>query len=105
MRTLDRIIAWWWRGKSWVDTSTIRRRKPLLDGRRIISLGEENISIVYDELTFILFFARHGATAAIPSEFRGSDAFAAMETERMQNEWGKRGDERLSLSNKTSYAS
>lgn len=88
-------------------------KEPLLDGGEsrggcIISLGEENISIVYDdddELTFILFFARHGATAAIPSEFRGSDAFAAMETERMQNEWGKRGDERLSLSNKTSYAS
>lgn len=53
-----------------------RRRKLLFENREEVE--DENISIVYDdELTFILFFARHGATAAIPSEFRGTDAFAA----------------------------
>lgn len=54
------------------SSSTIRRRKSLFENREEVE--DENISIVYDdELTFILFFARQ----AIPSEFRGTDAFAA----------------------------
>lgn len=57
---------------------TIRRRKALFGGCTI-SL-ERKISRSFTTTNFILFFARHGAT--IPSEF-----VAAMEAERMQNEW------------------